>query len=89
MPDQRKEGDLSWEAKDSLGLTLFREDMISTIWPQQRKHLACIQDAPVIHIYTFTGHIYERWHQVAYGQVCARVLFLRVFLVAPGLMYPW
>ena len=45
------------EATDSLGVPLFREDMMSTIWPEQRKHLACIQDPPGVRLYTVTGHV--------------------------------
>ena len=42
---------------DALGIPLFREDMLSTVWPEQKRHLPCIQDPPGIPLYTITGYI--------------------------------
>ena len=36
-------------ATDALGVPLFRDDMVETIWPEQRRHLPCIQDPPESH----------------------------------------
>lgn len=44
-------------ATDALGVPLFREDMLSIIWPEQKRHLPCIQDPPGITLYTITGYI--------------------------------
>lgn len=47
-------------ATDVLGVPLFRDEMLSDIWPEQRKHVPCIQDHPGIKLYTTTGHIKKR-----------------------------
>ena len=44
-------------ATDALGVPLFREEMLAEIWPEQRKHVPCIQDPPEIPLYTETGQI--------------------------------
>ena len=42
-------------ATDTLGVPLLKEEM-QTIWDEQRKHIACIQDPPNMSLYTITGH---------------------------------
>lgn len=42
-------------ATDTLGVPLVKE--MRTIWAEQKKHVACIQDPPDIQRYTVTGHI--------------------------------
>ena len=44
-------------ATDALGVPLFRENMLSTVWAEQNQHLPCIQDPPGILLYTITGYI--------------------------------
>ena len=44
-------------ATDALGVPLFREDMLSSVWPEQKRHTSCIQDPPGIPLYIITGHI--------------------------------
>jgi hypothetical protein len=44
-------------ATDALGVPLFREEMMAEIWPEQRKHVPCIQDPPEIPLYAETGQI--------------------------------
>ena len=44
-------------ATDALDVTLFREDMLSSVWPEQKRHTSCIQDPPGIPLYIITGHI--------------------------------
>lgn len=39
-------------ATDVLGVPLFREEMMTEIWPEQRRHIPCIQDPPEIQLYT-------------------------------------
>ena len=43
-------------ATDVLGVPLFRDEMLSEIWPEQRQHIPCIQDPPEIQLYTITSH---------------------------------
>lgn len=43
-------------ATDSLGVQLFREDMME-IWAGQKHHLLCLQDPPNVSLYTTIGHI--------------------------------
>lgn len=43
-------------ATDSLGVCLFREDMME-IWAGQKRHLRCLQDPPNVSLYTTIGHI--------------------------------
>ena len=43
-------------ATDVLGVPLFRDEMMSEIWPEQKKHVACIQDPPGVQLYTVTGN---------------------------------
>lgn len=43
-------------ATDVLGVPLFRDEMIRDIWPEQKKHLKCIQDPPDVQLYTVIGH---------------------------------
>ena len=43
-------------ATDVLGVPLFRDEMVSEIWPEQRRHIPCIQDPTEIQLYTITGH---------------------------------
>lgn len=42
-------------ATDVLGVPLFRDEMLTEIWPEQRKHVPCIQDPPGVSLYTATG----------------------------------
>jgi hypothetical protein len=42
-------------ATDVLGVPLFRDEMLTEIWPEQQKHVACIQDPPGVSLYTATG----------------------------------
>lgn len=42
---------------DALGVPLFRENMLWTVWPEQRRHLPCVQDPPGIPLYTITGYV--------------------------------
>ena len=44
-------------ATDALGVPLFRDDMLTTVWPEQKKHLPCIQDPPGVQLYTVTGYV--------------------------------
>ena len=30
-----------YTATDALGVPLFRDDMLTTVWPEQKKHLPC------------------------------------------------
>jgi hypothetical protein len=39
-------------ATDVLGVPLFSEEMVTEIWPEQRRHIPCIQDPPGIQLYT-------------------------------------
>uniref|UniRef100_UPI00358E8398 uncharacterized protein n=1 Tax=Myxine glutinosa TaxID=7769 RepID=UPI00358E8398 len=43
-------------ATDSLGVCLLKEEM-KTIWEEQKRHAACIQDVSEISLYTITGHV--------------------------------
>ena len=43
-------------ATDVLGVPLFRDEMVSEIWREQRRHIPCIQDPTEIKLYTITGH---------------------------------
>ena len=43
-------------ATDTLGVPLLKEE-IKSIWEEQQKHVACIQDPPGVQLYTVTGHI--------------------------------
>ena len=43
-------------ATDALGVPLFRDHMLTTVWPEQKKHLPCIQDPPGVQLYTVTGY---------------------------------
>ena len=43
-------------ATDVLGVPLFRQEMMSDIWPQQRKHVHCIQDPPEKPLYAISGY---------------------------------
>ena len=42
-------------ATDVLGVHLFREEMLAEIWPEQKKHVPCIQDPPGIQLYVRVG----------------------------------
>ena len=44
-------------ATDALGVPLFRDDMLTAVWPEQKRHVSCIQDPPGIPLYTVTGHL--------------------------------
>ncbi|CAB3997297.1 Hypothetical predicted protein [Paramuricea clavata] len=44
-------------ATDVLGVPLFRDEMLTEIWPEQRKHVPCIQDPPGVSLYTATGEL--------------------------------
>lgn len=44
-------------ATDVLGVPLFRDEMLSEIWPEQRRHVPCLQDPPDVSLYTTTGTI--------------------------------
>ena len=44
-------------ATDVLGVPLFREEMMTEFWPEQRRHIPCIQDPPGIQLYTEVGQI--------------------------------
>lgn len=44
-------------ATDVLGVPVFRDEMLSEIWPKQQKHVKCIQDLPEVALYTTTGHL--------------------------------
>ena len=43
-------------ATDTLSVPLLKEE-IKSIWEEQQKHVACIQDPPGVELYTVTGHI--------------------------------
>ena len=44
-------------ATDALGVPLFRDEMLTTVWPEQKKHPPCIQDPPGVQLYTVTGYV--------------------------------
>ncbi|XP_054643300.1 uncharacterized protein LOC129187709 isoform X2 [Dunckerocampus dactyliophorus] len=46
-----------WEAKDTMGVTLFNKESMTEIWETQRRHLHCIQDPPGVALYTRTGKV--------------------------------
>lgn len=45
------------QATDSLGVPLFRDEMLMVIWPEQQRHLTCIHDPPTVQLYTKTGSV--------------------------------
>ena len=45
-------------ATDTLGVPLLKED-IKSIWEEQQKYVACIQDPTGVDLYTVTGHIHK------------------------------
>ena len=45
-------------ATDVLGVPLFPEEMLAEIWPEQKKHVSCIQDPPPRNTALHSG-----WHQ--------------------------
>ncbi|CAB3997296.1 Hypothetical predicted protein [Paramuricea clavata] len=48
-------------ATDELGVPLFREEMMTEFWPEQRRHIPCIQDPPGIQLYTESHGWWELW----------------------------
>ncbi|XP_054649542.1 uncharacterized protein LOC129190874 [Dunckerocampus dactyliophorus] len=46
-----------WEAKDTMGVSLFNKESMTKIWGTQRRHLHCIQDPPGVALYTRTGKV--------------------------------
>ena len=44
-------------ATDSLGVRLFRKDMMEEVWAVQKRHLPCVQDPPNVSLYTTVGYI--------------------------------
>ncbi|XP_070834704.1 uncharacterized protein [Chaetodon trifascialis] len=44
-------------ATDTMNTPLLDRDQMEKIWSIQRKHVACIQDPPAVHLYTKTGQV--------------------------------
>ncbi|KAG5834672.1 hypothetical protein ANANG_G00263900 [Anguilla anguilla] len=47
----------SEKGHDTLGIPLLDHKCIQSIWAEQRCHLCCIQDPPVVSLYTQTGQL--------------------------------
>lgn len=75
-------------ATDALGVPLFREDMLWTVWPEQRRHLPCVQDPPGIPLYTITGYVTKGGVRLPVLRF-ARGSTLLEFPFALGEIYSW
>lgn len=74
-------------ATDALDVTLFREDMLSSVWPEQKRHTSCIQDPPGIPLYIITGHITKGGVKTTSDEMCPKNYFPEKFSSTSGTIY--
>jgi len=74
-------------ATDALGVPLFRDDMVETIWPEQRRHLPCIQDPPRNPIVHDNWLCNEGWGQASRLKVCSWFNITGKFSSALSMIY--
>ena len=65
-------------ATDALGVPLFREDVLSSVWPEQKRHTSRIQD-PGIPLYIRTGHITKGGVKLPVMTCARRTTSLEIF----------
>ena len=69
-------------ATDSLGVRLFRKDMME-VWAVLKCHLPCLQDPPNVSLYTTVGYITKRWRAFTNATLCKRNQLFGIFSLTP------